>query len=441
MKTAVEGVMQRPSWLVGAVLLFGAPGAGATMFDDDPGGRPAPPNICPQPQVLPISGTPYLNGLPVIRQSLEIVGEQVKVVVETTTGCQKVTPSSLPFEWQINGPSGPVTPENGGTLRPHFRPLVAGAYQARITYCPQTCQNKQVGNDVITIPPQTASVAINVFDQIPVPPSTQIILTPAALKGPTPEQVKNENDFHKERDRKCGFPGSLSDAQTPQLVPVRPWADQADYRLLEGWVFRVAIASTDNELNHYSHDIGIHVLPDPQHRLLKVVENVAMEVEWESNYLPRTMRPSAGDRISAFGFHTYDCHHSPISTEIHPPVLTAVHRSRAVRIPDGWGPPGGAPLGTNIWVPGIITDIWANVSAGEISSNCSSTGLHQEWRIIRGPCIQSPHPIRRSYSFNVYLPENPQARVARAARRRRSMSVSSPAPVRTPRSFPSWTAG
>ena len=127
--------------------------------------------------------------------------------------------------------------------------------------------------------------------------------------------------------------------------------------------------------------------------------------------------------ISAFGFQTYDCHHSPIGTEIHPPVLTAVHRARPVRIPDGWAPPGGEPLGSGIWVPGIVTDIWANARAGEISSNCSSTGMHQEatlappgsqFPILYGACIQSPHPIRRNYSFSVYLPENPQARVAAA---------------------------
>ena len=235
--------------------------------------------------------------------------------------------------------------------------------------------------------------------------------------------METENAFHQESERKCGFPGALAAAQTPQLVPVRPFVGSGDYRLLEGRVRKTNIAWNDNELNHYSHDIGIHVEPDPQHLLLKVEGHEDMEIEWESNYFPGSMRPSAGDRISAFGFQTYDCHHSPIGTEIHPPVLTAVHRSRAVRIPDGWAPPGGDPLGSNIWVPGVITDIWANARAGEMTSNCSDTGMHQEAvlappgspvRVLFGNCIRSPHPLRRSYSFNIYLPANPQTRVAAA---------------------------
>jgi len=410
-----------PAWLVAASLLVFALGAGAMMKDDDPGSGPGLFLDCLEAEVLGVRGMPFLNGLPVVQQSLEIVGEQVKVVVATTARCSQVTPSSLPFEWQVTGPGGAVAVADDGTLRPHFRPLVAGAYEARITYCPQTCQNKHVASDIVDIPPQTASLAVIVADQMPVPPASQPLLTPTAKTPPTPQQAAAENAFHEERDRKCGFPGSLADTSTPQLVPVRPWASQADYRLLEGQVRKTDIAPKDNELNHYSHDIRINVELDPQHLLLKVEGNADMEVEWESNYLPGSMRAVAGDRVSAFGFHTYDCHHSPISTEIHPPVLTAVHRSRAVRIPDGWPAPDGEPLGSNIWVPGIVTDIWANVHAGEISSNCSDTGLHQEavlvpgrFPIRYGACIRSPHPIRRSFSFNVYLPENPQQRVALA---------------------------
>ena len=421
----------RPTWLAAPSILLVALGAGAVMMDDDTPGT-EPPDVCVQAEVQGVVGTPYLNGLPVIRQQLEVIGDSVKVVVETTPRCHQVTPSSLPFEWQVTGPSGPVTLADAGTLRPHFQPVVAGAYQARLTYCPQTCESKQVGNDLVDIPPLTASLAIVVVDRMPVPPSTQPVLTPTALTPPTPAQVEEENAFHEERDRKCGFPGALSDAQTPQLVPVRPFVGQGDYRLLEGRVGKTNIAYNDNELNHYSHDIGIHVEPDPQHLLLKVEGHEDMEIEWESNYLPGAMRPSAGDRVSAYGFHTYDCHHSPIATEIHPPVLTAVHRSRAVRIPDGWAPPGGDPLGTNVWVPGVITDVWANVRAGEITSNCSDTGMHQEAvlappgspvTILYGACIRSPHPIQRSYSFNIYLPENPQNRVAAAG------LVAPPAPL------------
>src|SRR6185436_15713131 len=215
------------------------------------------------------------------------------------------------------------------------------------------------------------------------------VLTPSALTPPSPQLLEAENAFHQERERKCAFPGSLAAIDTPQLVPVRRFHGSGDYRLLEGRVRRTNIAWNDNELNHYSHDIGIHVEPDPKHLLLKVEGHEDMEIEWESNYFPGQMRPSAGDRISAFGFQTHDCHHSPIGTEIHPPVLTAVHRARPVRIPDGWAPPGGEPLGSGIWVPGIVTDVWANARAGEISSNCSSTGMHQE-AVLGTPGSQLP---------------------------------------------------
>ena len=409
----------RPAWPAGALLLVCALGAMAMMNDDD--GPPDPPDVCTEPFVY-VTGTPFVNGLPVIQQQLEVVGEQVKVAVETTPRCRVLTPGSLPFEWSVVGPGGAVFLTDGDTLRPYFTPTVSGAYQARITYCPQTCPNRHVGNDFVDIPPQSASLTIFVNEQMPVPPATHPILTPTANTPPTPDQVAAENAFHQERERKCAFPGSLADIDTPQLVPVRPFSGAADYRLLEGRIRKVRIAYNDNELNHYSHDIGIHVVPDPQHQLVKVPENQDMEIEWESNYLPGHMRPSAGDRVSAYGFHTYDCHHSPISTEIHPPVMTAVHRSRAIQIPDGWAPPGGGSLGSNIWVPGIITDIWANARAGEISSNCSDTGLHQEAKlsghpqvpILWGACIQSPHPLQRAYTFNIYLPENPQQRVAAA---------------------------
>jgi hypothetical protein len=419
----------RPAWLGGVALLLCALGAGAMMNDDDPDG-PGPPDVCVEP-IVGLSGAPFLNGLPVIQQEIEVVADNVKVAVETTPRCHIVTPSSLPFVWEAFGPTGPVSLNNTNTLRVDFRPVVAGAYQARITYCPNTCQNKHVGNDIVDIPPQSASLTIFVNDRMPVPPATKPILTPTALTGPTAQQVADELAFHEERDRKCGFPGSLADISTPQLVPVRGWGGSGDYRLLEGVIRKTNIAYNDNELNHYSHDIGIHVVPDPQHDLVKMPGKTDMEIEWESNYFPGSMRPSAGDRVSAYGFHTYDCHHSPIATEIHPPVMTAVHRGRAIRIPDGWAPPGGSPLGSNIWVPGIITDVWANVRAGEISSNCSDTGLHQEatltgipsFPILFGACIQSPHPIRRAYSFNIYLPENPQQRAARAG------LVAPPAPL------------
>jgi hypothetical protein len=77
-------------------------------------------------------------------------------------------------------------------------------------------------------------------------------------------------------------------------------------------------------------------------------------------------------------------------------------------------------VGDNVYVPGIKTDIWFNQRSGEITSNCSATGLHQpgECNIcdppqqncppwLGGPCIEGLSPINRLYEFNIYLPRNP----------------------------------
>jgi len=370
-------------------------------------------------RILPIWGSAHLNGLPLIGESVEIVGEQVKVVVETTPNCRVVTPSALPFEWQIIGPNGPLTPEDPTTLRPHFRLLEAGAYEARLIYCPHSCQ-KTVREDDILIPPQIATVRFVAAYEIQIPPATQPVLTREARLEDAQAQ-EDADELHQARFDKCASEVWAPEIQTPQLVPVRPWVSQDDYAFLEGMVFQTRLAYNDNALNHDSHDVDMKVSPDPRHEQLEV-RGHDIGVEWESDHMPGWKRPSAGDRISTFGFHTYDCHHWPYPTEIHPPVLTAVHRRRAVRLPDDW--PSANPLGSNIWVPGIVTDIWASANAGEITRNCSDTGLHQGALLahrpterpiyIYGDCIQGPHPLWRPYEFNIYLPENPKDRAARA---------------------------
>lgn len=410
--------MTRPLAVLLLLLLTVVLAPGALTIDDDDD-QTGPPDLCAEP-IIGIAAAPYLNGLPLIEENLEIVGDAVKVMVETPFLCHTVTPPSLPYRWQVTGPDGPVVLTSEETLRPRFRATVAGAYEARITYCPQTCQNVTAGSTTVDIPPQSARFDFIVVNEIPLPPDTEPQLNSWAQQEGAINWVDTD---HAVRRTKCGFPDS--DWFTPQVVPVRPWLSQSSYRLLEGKVMGSRIAGEDNELNHYSHDAIVHVAPDRRYAKLMVpaengVEKKDMEVEWESNYFPGPKRPLPGDRISAFGFHTYDCHHSDetfgILTEIHPPVLTAVHRKRPIQIPDGWG-----GLGTNIHVPGIITDIWANKRAGEMSSNCSTTGLHQQAQIAppplyvrMGSCIKSPHPLDRQFVFNVYLPPNPQDRMAAA---------------------------
>ena len=67
----------RPAWSLGMLCVFSALGAMAMMNDDD-GGIPDPPDVCTEPFIY-LTGSPSLNGLPVINQELEILAEQVKV--------------------------------------------------------------------------------------------------------------------------------------------------------------------------------------------------------------------------------------------------------------------------------------------------------------------------------------------------------------------------
>lgn len=133
-------------------------------------------------------------------------------------------------------------------------------------------------------------------------------------------------------------------------------------------------------------------------------------VEWERQFFPERMRPTEGDWISAVGYWIYDCDHDK-KTEIHPPVLLATQRARAIKIPETFG------QGSNVYVPGIVTDIWVNERAGDITGACATTGLHDASNPLFDRCLpdsgeNSPNPIKRVYKFNIYLPRSPKALMA-----------------------------
>jgi hypothetical protein len=143
-------------------------------------------------------------------------------------------------------------------------------------------------------------------------------------------------------------------------------------------------------------------------------------VEWERQFFPEKMRPTEGDWISAIGYWIYDCDHAK-KTEIHPPVLVATQRARAIKLPDS------EEIGSDIYVPGIVTDIWVNERAGDITGDCATTGLFQQ-KDPSKPLVDSngnpiirclpksegfqTNPINRSFTFNIYLPRSPQALMA-----------------------------
>jgi hypothetical protein len=188
------------------------------------------------------------------------------------------------------------------------------------------------------------------------------------------------------------------------------------------------ISRKDNDLNHESQDHNVYVKPDLKYRRLLRGTQDTLEVEWERDHFPEVFRPTTGDRVSVWGYWILDCGHD-YKTEIHPPVGIAVHRARPIQIPSTAlfrfpsGPGDDITLyftdtvGTNVYVPGILTDIWFNRDSGEITSNCSTTGLHQPGHYdtsqgpafeVQGDCIRGPSPINRIFTFNIYLPPKPE---------------------------------
>jgi len=73
--------------------------------DDDTSGQV---ETCPD-SVIDVGGSIYLNGLPLVQRDLELVGNAVKVIVQTAPYCHAVTLSGLPFEWEATGPTGTVS--------------------------------------------------------------------------------------------------------------------------------------------------------------------------------------------------------------------------------------------------------------------------------------------------------------------------------------------
>jgi hypothetical protein len=350
----------------------------------------------------------------VVRNRSLILSAGTVKLVELRNNCTTVL-RSLPagaFRWQISSqPAGSAaTLSNTGTFTPGFTPDVLGDYTIDFIACPNTCNVS--GR---TIQALSTGILLTAVENIVLPLATDPAAPPAS-PATIPSSVPDA-------DEKCLGGGGVSD---PQWVTVNPWNSANDYELLEGKVEKSRISRKDNPLNHDSQDHLVHVRPDPLYRRLLRDQQQLIETEWERNHLPEPFRATPGDRISVFGFWILDCGHDG-PTEIHPPVGVAVQRPRAVAIPstklfplpndDDVTPTIQDTVGTNVYVPGIVTDVWFNRQAGEITNNCSTTGLHQPGHYVntpqgvvgvQGACIRSPHSLDRIFSFRVYLPPRPK---------------------------------
>ena len=408
--------------------------------DNGDGSPHEPCNVVNTATPLPVIG---LRGQPLVGCSIDLTsgGSKIEVV---TKECFDPTyydlPSSMPISWQlISWPGSPApTFTSSSTLATLALPR-AGTYVVRFTICPSGSCSFRARPGGTNYPVGTASYNLSIVAvaSIPIAIEKYPILPPSVLGNiAMPTSIPDKNC-------KCQGGGGVVD---PQWVTVNPFNGAQDYRLLEGSVFRSHVAVHDDFLNHDSHDANFSVTADPPFRNLISTEpefenELLLGVEWETGSYPERFRPVYGDRVSVFGFWILDCGHPPFYSEIHPPVGVAVHRPRPIPLPSNqvytFNFADGAvnsTVGNNVFVPGILTDIWFNRNPGEITRNCSDTGLHQPgvchtcnppqqncppW--LGGNCIEGGVPIARLYEFNIYLPRNP-AVVAR------SQGVTAPTP-------------
>lgn len=381
--------------------------------------------------------TPALASIPVMvdaRSTKLISGINTDTI---PANCPLRAPSAHPIPqgaWRW----GPLTKPAGsnaklvGTegLKPKFTPDKSGKYIVHFIACPgSSCE--WAGTYAQETP---VDITINVASHIP--PETDVF-----VPQPQPREVTIPSVF-PDVDLKCSYGGGAVD---PSWVTVNQWRGPWDYKQLEGKVLKSRVSRQDLFLNHdlpEGQDVNVHVEPDPKYRyLLHKNRNTDVEVEWDRRFLPERYWPTEGDRVSVWGYWIFDCGHN-YSTEIHPPVGIAVQRPRPVKIPANanvWleGKLTGntqntqMQLGENIYVPGIVTDIWFHNRGGE-ALDCEDTSLHQPASPLTisctglgiphplcqipgtitipltGACIRNPSPLGGPYTFNIYLPRNPQ---------------------------------
>jgi hypothetical protein len=334
-----------------------------------------------------------------------LLGVDAQAAIQTVEPNCEVSRTNVPSKFSLAAPAGSkATISSGPSNGAAFKPDVSGDYVVTVRTCAKHC-----GADYPNAIPATGTFRLTAVAQLA--PSPKI--DPVVPLEPHTDRVPIAD-----KSTKCADGGGIVD---PQWVPVTPFTGPQDYRLVQGTVNAGRVSRKDSPMNHDSQDANAHVVPDPMYRNLSEPGHGDIEIEWETNHFPEEVRPSVGDRVAIWGFHVLDCGHD-FGTEIHPPVGIAVSRARAIEIPETAkfeGLPAG--LGKGVTVPGIDTVIYFHPQAGEITSNCSSTGLHQaaianpkfgqqaQPKFLTGACIQGPHQIQRPspYEFDIYLPPNP----------------------------------
>jgi hypothetical protein len=410
------------AWWAGAAIV--APSAARAVINDTDGDTGPTEGPCPLSAYdFKLEGNLVVVGLPFVGGPVKIDATSAKLVGTKGTAARicEVLLFQIPrFQWSVAAapPGQSAAIANASTLSPSVNLGGAGAYRIRLTACSPSCRLTLSGRSR-TIGPLTREVTINAITEFAPPPETEA--SPPPLSPPpqnwTGPRTAPPTFTFAQRDKACQGGGGFKD---PQWVTAEPFRGAIDYRSVEGEVDSSHIASEDDFLNHDSQDHNWIVKPDPPFSgLAQPSDRREMEMELETDHLPREFRPTSGDRTVTIGHWIFDCGHE-FQTEIHPAVGLAVERPRPVQIPASFRAPGFPNgFGSNVVVPGIVTDILFNRRSGEITNNCSTTGLHQPPVTITvrgvqvttdGPCIREPHPVNRRFTFNVYLPRNPLLR-------------------------------
>jgi hypothetical protein len=418
------------SLLVLALLFVTLPDAWALRPTDDEGSPP--PLECPGPDVAEVTVQLATPDHPLRGCRVKIEAGSLRLVTYDSVCDQEIftPPADLPISWQlISFPAGTPPPLTAsGTLAYLTLPRV-GTYRVRLTVCSDggclvplgsgaARRNYRIAQGV------TVEAVINAVERISIPPEVFPKLPDSVVAQATSRTPFDPTELYC----MCAAGGGAVD---PQWVTVAGFDPDRQYAQIEGQVFKSWTATSDSFPNHDSMDINMGVEVDPPYRF-RVAEQsefaqpYLLGVEWERNSIPERFRPIVGDRVSVWGMWIHDCGHEPFYTEIHPAIGLAVMRPRALQLPSNrsfrFETPSGfvdSTVGNNVWIPGIVTDLWFNGDAGECTGNCSSTGLHTPARCIvnpqgqivgfnNGDCVEGPHPINRFYSFNIYLPRNPR---------------------------------
>ena len=371
-----------------------------------------------------------------------------RVASDCTTIFYTDLPAYVPRQWTILSQPTNANAQVTGTGNSATLTLPrAGDYTVQLTICPAgNCQVSEFPGSPSTFALNASSVTITVRAETELPLRVQErpVLPPSALQS---QFGKRLNLTDEERACRCQEGGGFVN---PQWVTVSNWTGASDYKRVEGYVVRSWPPVTDGPFNHdlawslgnwyVVNDVGLMLSPDPRdYHLLSTKPEYELNphllgCEAAGKSIPERLRPVEGDRVSLFGFWILDCGHEPFYTEIHPIVGWAVHRNRPVRLPDNatfsfnlGSNTVTSTAGTNLYVPGIVTDLWFNEQAGEITGGDNSS-LAQPARCnpYYAQCIAAnpghpevcpkyldadnhitQSPIRREYDFNIYLPPNP----------------------------------